>query len=280
MSAKHPETPTPLAEISQGPSAFEQFLDNNQKNLIILTVLLVIGAGALVVFRGIEKSSQQSAGAALNKAADLPALQAVIQDHAGTRAAGSAMVLLAESQWSEGQQDAAIKTLRDFISSNPGHAALPTAQASLGAKLMAQGKSADASTVFQQIVDDPNARFIAPYALISLGDIAQAAGDLDKAQVSYIRAKTDFPDSSFASTANERISSLRAVLPVEVEPPPAPAPEVESSAPTLVPIPAPAPEAVPEAAPVETPAPDASAEDATAEGTEETELETPPASDP
>lgn len=283
MSAKHPETPTPLAEISQGPSAFEQFLDNNQKNLIILTVLLVIGAGALVVYRGIEKSSQESAGAALNKATDLASLQAVIQEHAGTRAVGSAMVLLAERQWSDGQQDAAITTLRDFISSNADHAALPSAQASLGAKLMAQGKSAEASAVFQQIVDDPKARFIAPYALISLGDIAQAAGDPDKAQVSYIRAKTDFPDSSFASTANERIASLRAVPPVEVEPPPAPTPEVESSAPTLVPIPTPAPEAAPEAPSAETPAPEASAaetQESATEGTEESQLETPPSPEP
>jgi predicted negative regulator of RcsB-dependent stress response len=283
MSTQNPETPTPLAEISQGPSAFEQFLDNNQKNLIILTVLLVIGAGALVVYRGIEKSSQQSAGAALNKASDLPALQAVIQEHAGTQAAGSAMVLLAESQWSDGQQDAAIKTLRDFISSNADHAALPTAQASLGAKLMAQGKAADATAVFQQIVDNPKARFIAPYALISLGDIAQAAGDPDKAQLSYIRAKTDFPDSSFASTANERIASLRAMPPVEVEPPPAAAPEVESSAPTVVPVPTPAPETTPDAAPAETPAPETSAAEtpeASSEGSEETQIETPPTPEP
>lgn len=279
MSAEHPESPTPLAEISQGPSAFEQFLDNNQKNLIILTVLLVIGAGALVVFRGIEKGSQESAGAALNKAADLPSLQAVIQEHSGTRAAGSAMVLLAENQWNEGQQDAAINTLRNFINSNPDHAALSTAQASLGAKLMAQGKSADASAVFQQIIDDPKARFIAPYALISLGDIAQAAGDPEKAELSYNRAKTDFPDSSFASTATGRIASLRAAPPVEVEAPPAPAPDAQSAAPALVPVPTPAPEA----APLESAAPDANAaqtQETAPEGNKEAESETPLAPEP
>jgi len=221
MAADLPESPTPLAEISQGPSAFEQFLDNNQKTLVILTILLALGAAAFVVYRGIEKSRQQTAGAELNKATDLAALQAVVKDHAGTQAAGSATVLLADRQWSDGQQDAAITTLRDFVAANSGHPASATARASLGAKLMAQGKAADATAVFEEIVGDPAARFIAPYALISLGDIAKAAGDLEKAESSYTRVKKDFPESSFADTANKRIASLKAKPPVEVEPPPA-----------------------------------------------------------
>lgn len=231
MAADLPESPTPLAEISQGPSAFEQFLDNNQKNLVILTILLVIGAAALVVYRGIEKSRQETAGADLNKAADLAALQAVVKNHADTHAANSAMILLADRQWSEGQQDAAITTLRDFIAANPEHPAFSTARASLGSKLMAQGKAADATAVFQEIADDPKARFIAPYALISLGDLAKAAGDLEKAESSYSRVKKDFPESSFAETANKRIATLKAKPPVEVEPPPAPAPEAAAPAP-------------------------------------------------
>ncbi len=238
MAADLPESsPTPLAEISQGPSAFEQFLDRNQKNLIILTILLVIGAAALVVYRGIEKSRQETAGADLNKAADLAALQAVVKDHADTHAASSAKILLADRQWSDGQQDAAITTLRDFIAANSDHPAFASARASLGSKLMVQGKAADATAVFQEIADDPKARFIAPYALISLGDISKAAGDLEKAESSYSRVKKDFPESSFADTANKRIAALKAKPPVEVEPPPAPAPAPKADAPSLTPAP-------------------------------------------
>jgi predicted negative regulator of RcsB-dependent stress response len=231
MAADHPESPTPLAEISQGPSAFEQFLDNNQKNLVIFAVLVAIGAAAVVVYRGVEKGRQESAGAGLSKATDLAAYQSVVQDHAGTQAASSAMILLAERQWEEGQQDIAIATLRDFIAANASHPAYPSARASLGSKLMAQGKAAEATTVFQEIADDPKARFIAPYALISLGDIAKVAGDLEKAEASYSRVKKDFPESSFADTANRRIAILRAKPPVEVEPLPAPATEEAALAP-------------------------------------------------
>ncbi len=247
MPADLPDSPSPLAEISQGPSAFEQFLDKNQKNLIVFAILLALAAVALVVYRGVEKSRQQTAGAALAKADDLAALQAVVKEHAGTQAASSATVLLAERQWDAGQQDAAIASLRDFIASSPDHAATPAAQASLGAKLMAQGKSAEAVTRFQQLIDDPKAHYIAPYAMICLGDLAKAAGDLERAESHYNRVKTDFPESTFASTAGKRGASLRAKPPVEVEPPP-PAPPQATVTPSAPPTPAPAPPAV-EAAP-------------------------------
>ena len=164
MSADRQEPPVPLAEISQGPNAFEEFLDRNQKNIIILAILLVIATAALVIYRGIEKSSQDTAGVALNKADDLATLQAVISEHPDTNAALSAKVLLADRQWTDGQQDAAIETLRAFVAASPDHPAYPAAKASLGSKLMIKGKSEDASRIFQELVDEPKARYVAPVA--------------------------------------------------------------------------------------------------------------------
>lgn len=223
MPADLPDSSAPLAEISQGPSAFELFLDRNQKNIVILAILLAIGGAAFVVYRGIEKSRQETAGAALNKAEDLAALQAVVTEHAETNAGRTAMILLADRQWNEGQQDAAIETLRKFVSGNAGHPALPSAKASLGSKLMAQGKAPEAATVFQELVDDPDARFIAPFALISLGDISKTGGDLEKAESFYNRVKSEFSESSFVETAGKRIANLKAKPPVEIAAPPKPA---------------------------------------------------------
>lgn len=265
MSADLSNSPVPLAEISQGPNAFEQFLDRNQKNLIILAILLAIGTAALVVYRGIEQSRQETAGAALSNAEDLAALQAVITEHADTTAAHSAMILLADRQWTAGQQDAAIDTLRKFIAANPEHPARPTAQASLGAKLMLQGKAAEAAPIFQAIVDDPQAGFIAPYALICLGDMAKTTGDLDKAAAAYNRVKTDFPESGFAETAKKRAVTLKTKPPVEIEPPPAPktdappaatpAPTAATPAPVVTPAPAPVPAVPADQPPAPSPAP-------------------------
>ncbi len=244
MAADLPQPPTPLAEISQGPGAFERFLDRNQALLIALTILLVIAAAALVVYRGINQSREETAGAALVKAADPASLQAVIEEHAATPAAASAMVLLADMHWSEGRQDDAITTLREFIATRPGHPAMASAQASLGSKLMAQGKAADAAQVFQQIADDPQARFLAPFALISLGDIARTGGDPEKAATFYNKVKTEHPESGFTQTATSRIATLKAKPPVEVEPaPPAPAADASAPAATTAQPEAPAPPA-------------------------------------
>ncbi len=233
MSADLKETSVPLAEISQAPNAFEAFLDRNQKGVAALAVLLVIGAIAAVIYRGIETSRQESAGAALTKAEDLATYQAVVDGNQGTAAAGSAMVLLANSQWTANKQDDSIATLRKFCASFPEHPARPSAMASLGTKLMAQGKSGDAVKILEEVVADPAAKFIAPFALISLGDIAEATGDLEKAGVSYAKVKGDFPESSFSETAVRRIATLKAKPPVEIEPPPAPpTPPTPPAAPT------------------------------------------------
>ena len=67
MSADLKNAPVPLAEISQGPNAFEEFLDRNQKNLVVLAIALALGAAGLVIYRGIEKSGQQTAGNVIQK---------------------------------------------------------------------------------------------------------------------------------------------------------------------------------------------------------------------
>lgn len=265
MSETLRETSAPLGEIVQGPNKFEQFLDRNQKGLAILAVLLVLAALGLVIQRGIETSHQESAGAELVKADNLAGYQTLVDSNRDTVAGGSAMVLLADRQWADNKRDESIATLEKFIASSPDHAAIPSAKASLGAKLLAQGKTGEATKVFEGIIGSADAKFIAPYALLSLGDIALAAGDTTKAKESYAKITDDFPDSPFGQTANQRISSLTAKPPVEIDAPP-----VAPLAPTVPPAPGAAPmEDVPPVSfpltpnaavpPVETPVPESPA---------------------
>lgn len=240
MSADLKETAVPLAEISQGPNAFEAFLDRNQKGLVALAAALAIGAVGVVVYRGIAQSAQESAGAALTKSDSAAAYQAVVDEHADTAAAGSALVLLANSQWDANEKDKAVASLRKFISTYPSHPALPSAKANLGSKLLAQGKTGDATKVFEELVSAPEAKYIAPFALVALGDIAKAAGDLTKAEESYKKVQSDFPDSSFSQTASQRLLVIKAKPPVEIEAPAAPvtpSPAGAGAPPSLTPPP-------------------------------------------
>lgn len=225
MAEDSSDTPRPLAEISHGPSAFEAFLDRNQKGMIVLGIALVAATAGWIVVQGIKDSAEKSAGAVLSKAEDLPALQDMVKNHPDTAAAGSAQLAIAAKQWDAGDQDASIETLRSFISSNAGHPAVASARASLASRLMQQGKNDEAASLFREIADAPETKFIAPYALISLGDIAKADGKLDEAEQSYKRVQDGFSGSPFADLAGQHLRMLRFKPPVEIEPPPAPEPK-------------------------------------------------------
>lgn len=217
-------TPVPIAEISQGPSAFEQFLDKNQKNLIAAAITVAVGVCAWVVYSGVKQGAETSAGNDLMAANDLASLQKVIADHSGSKASVSAMLLLADKQWAEGQQPAAIETLEKLIAANPNHAATETAIASLAAKFMATGKTAEANTQLNKIING-DSDSMKPFAYLSLGDLAAASGDNKTAKDYYERISTLFPTSGFVTTATTRISDLNTKAPTEIAPPPAPAPQ-------------------------------------------------------
>jgi predicted negative regulator of RcsB-dependent stress response len=214
------DTPRPIAEISQAPNALEQFLDRNQRNLIIFSILVVIGVCAYIVHNHIKDAAEKDAGTALLNANDITALVSAAKSHSGTAAGATASLLLADKQWNDGQQDAAIETLRSFIAANPSHPGKPTAQASLGARLMFQGKSAEAQSALQSVVDNPEARFLAPYALTLLGDMAKNAGDLTKAESLYKQASKEYAGNYFAQQAGKHLEMLKTKAPVEIPAPP------------------------------------------------------------
>ena len=222
MSTDLKNSPVPLAEISQGPNAFEDFLDRNQKNLVVFALLIALAGVAFVVYRGIHKSNEETAGLALVKSKDAASLQKLVDEFPKTTAAGSALLLLGNKQWDDSQQDAGIATLQKLITEHPTHPTLPAAQASLASKLMTQGKTAEASKLFETLSKNPAASYLAPFALISLGDLAKAGGDLTNAEDYYSQVKSKFPDSPFAQSSASRMADLRAKAPAEIEPPPAP----------------------------------------------------------
>jgi predicted negative regulator of RcsB-dependent stress response len=222
----------PLAEISHGPSAFEIFLDRHHKSLIILLILLILGVAGFVIYQGIEEGTRVTAGNSLYRAVDADSLQKVISEYPKTPAGATARILLAEKQWSDGQQEAAVETLKSFLAESPGHPGIPSAKAALAAKLMAQGKAAEAASAFEELVDDPASAYLAPYALLSLGDMALAGGDKDKAKSFYERAQSDFSSSGFGQKITQRIAALHATIPVEIDPPPAP-PEPKPATPSF-----------------------------------------------
>jgi predicted negative regulator of RcsB-dependent stress response len=222
MAASTKEAPQPFAEIPAGPSAFEAFLDKNQKLITLVGIALALGGGGYLVSRSIKSSQNEAAAVQLYSADSLNKLQDVISQNSSAPAAGSAEVLLADEQWKAGQQDAAVDTLRKFISSQPEHPAVPIARISLAIRLAQQGKNDEASQLFQQASTDENGKYLTAYALVSLGDLAKASGKPDEAEKFYKQAETS-KLSPFAQLATQHLEMLKFKMPTEIEAPPAPA---------------------------------------------------------
>lgn len=221
MAETKGESSSPIGEISHGPSAFEQFLDKNQKLLILVAILIAVATAGWVVQRGVREGVETAAGAALVDADDVAALQSLIEEHDGTPAAVSAGLLLADRQWDDGQQDAALATLNGLINNHPDHPAAGPAQARLGSRLAQQGKYDEAKPVLQALTQGSGADYLAPYALLTLAQIAKAEGDLERAG-ELLEQSANYPNNFFSQATNNQRRFLDFEMPEEIDPPPLP----------------------------------------------------------
>lgn len=238
-----------IAEIDHGPSKLDQFLDKHTSKLIIAAILIALGLVAYVIKSGIDKGKAQEAGAALISANTTDELKGVITKWSGSKAAASAMPLLASSQW-EKDKGASLATLEKFTLENPKHPAIASAKVSLGIKLFNQGKKAEAIDTLTEAAENDSTSYIAPLAAITLGDIAKEDGDTTGATTWYEKAKekTAEEGNAFAQIAEERLITVNAAAPKKIQPvkatsptPPTPANQIASPAIPPVPVTPPAP---------------------------------------
>ncbi|MFT4177511.1 MAG: tetratricopeptide repeat protein [Luteolibacter sp.] len=216
----HPTTTVTPSYPDSNP--LEPTMEKSQKGLLAIALILILAAGGYGIYRTVAEGKAKAAGEALTSATTPEALAAVTTDHPGTPAAGSAYVLLADSQWDENKKDDAIATLKKFLSTQPEHPLVPTAQANLAGKLAELGKADEATALFEKVADNASAASIAPYALLSLGDLAKSANQPEKAEAFYQRILKDFPSSPFNNDAHSRLQLLRAKPPVEIDAPATP----------------------------------------------------------
>ena len=229
------ESPTPFAEIDHGPSKLDLFLDAHQKKLIATAILLAIGVIAYVIYSGIAKGEAEDAGAALLTAEKPEAYQEVIDKWSTSKAAASAMPLMADTQ-GEKSPEKAIETLKSFIDNHSDHPTVDTAKVNLALRLLEQGKTSEAKEILTDVADNESDSYIAPLAFISLGDIAKAEGKKDEAKTWYEKATEDptAQGNTYADAATNRLALVNALPPKKVKPA-APAPVVAPKAATPVP---------------------------------------------
>ena len=288
---KPEQGPSPIGEISQEPSAFEAFLDANQKRLLIIGILAVLSLIGYVIVTGLQKRARQDAAAAVAAGRTVPDYEALSKAYDGEVAGGTALLLKAQLLWSDQQQQEAITAVKDFISKYPEHPSFGDAHTTLGSYLQQVDQLEAAKEAFTTSAETKSAT--SSIALLSLGDIALQAGESQKAKEYYDRIITDYENThpQVKGFAQERIkligvkppvdkapelpktitppgagnlpANFPGFKPVQPSPTPTPTPTTPTPTPTTLPVTPPAPEPAATTAP-ET-APEAETDGATTE---------------
>lgn len=227
MSQKSASTPPdgpnpgdsgPIGEISQEPSAFESFLDANQKKLIIVCILGILGLVAYVIYDGVRKMNKVEAAGVVSAANTVPEYDAAAEKYKDTNAGASALIFKAEQQWRDQQQQEAVATLEKVIADYPDYPVLASAKTALGSYFQQLGNLEKAKSVFQEAADLKGST--SSLALLSLGDIALQEEKFDEAKKIYNSVIADYGNShpQVKTMAEQRLKLVGVAPPVIAEP--------------------------------------------------------------
>ena len=181
MSDTELQSPLAIGEIEQGPSKFDQFLERNQKALLAGGVALVVLVAGVIVFKGIEQNKQQAAGAQLIGASEGAQYATVVEDYAGTSAAGSALLILSDKQWDEGKLTESVESLKSFLKDYEGHPSYSLALVKIGTRFTANEQNELADEYFRKAIATDDVT-VAPLAQLLLADTKMEQGDMEAAQ--------------------------------------------------------------------------------------------------
>ena len=247
------ETPSPIGEISQEPSAFESFLDANQKKLVLVGILVIFILIGYVIYDGLKNMAIRDEAATVAAAKTVPQYEEVSQELEGKTAGGSALLLKTQLLWNDQQQQEALTTLGNFISKYPEHPAIGSAHARLGSYLQQLGEIEKAKEAYNEAVETESAT--SSLALLALGDLAREAGQNKEARTFYDRIITEYETSHFQvkGLARERIKLIGVASPSEKAPEP-PKPTLGGPNAVTPPVSLPKPDAPePESTPAQSP---------------------------
>lgn len=238
--------PTPFAEIEMGPSKFEVFMDQHQKKLIGLAILLLFGVLALVTQQTLKQQEREDAGSATLTAAEPEDLEKVISTYQNTDSATTATLLLANKKAEENPAQS-IEDLKAFVAANDEHPAYPTALTSLGQRQLEAGDVEQAKATLLEVTQlDDTANHIKPVAYVTLGDIEKQNGNTEAAKAHYEQAKTYQLELQFGVNLGDiKLTTLGVDPPKAVDPKPPEQPaETAPGALPISPIPVTNPEQI------------------------------------
>lgn len=241
-----PEEIKAIGEIEIGPAKHEVFLNKHYKKLIVGGIVFLLAASGAICYATFRQQEEERASAAVVEAMKLDApgkavspdnydsamLAAVQSDMKETHAASTAALMEGLSKLStEEGRSAGLARLEEIAEQSPNELLRARAHAALAAHYMSADEGEKAVAHWKAVAGLP-ANPYSVIALISLGDLAGNAGDVESARSYYKQAEFQHPTSPLTRSG---IAELRSML-LEVDAPKPLAP-VRAAAPVEAPNP-------------------------------------------
>lgn len=236
LPASDPNKPNP-APATPAPQEFDllAFWIQYQRliiRIVIVALIAVAGWGAWLFMDYRKRASSEEALANAKTAADY---RKASEEWAGTPAAGTAIIRLAEELRKEGKAAEAAQALKDFLAKYPTHPMRTPAANALAASLEAAGKYEEALTAYQQFGAQNGRSAFAPLAVIGQARVLIALNRTEEAQKALESVEQKFPGNPFVDDARTLLDDIKNAAGRKTGGSPRPTP-----APTPAPAPPPA----------------------------------------
>jgi len=236
-----------------------------QKQLAAGLIVVLLALAGLAGYRFYQNRRNANAAEALGGAKTEQEYRQVMERYAGTPAAASAYLLLAQQQRNEKKLGESNATLQKFIEKYPEHDLVPTARLAIAANLEAMGKDDDALAIYQQVATKDGNTYSGPLAMISQVPILKAKNRtadalriceemLTKYRMPGQQSETGVADTRMETVwVGEAMRQLRSLKPPEQPKPPTLAPGANAAPPPMIAAPSIAPAVPPPPAGAPTP---------------------------
>lgn len=131
----------------------------------------------------------------------------------GTRSGDEAAVLLAQVRLLQGQTDAAVSSLQEFVAGRHPDYVKASAYNLLGAGLENKGDMRGAAEAYRQAAENATMDFLKAAYLMDAGRTAAASGDTAAAKAAYSRILTEFAELDQATEARVRMAEVGGIVP-------------------------------------------------------------------
>jgi predicted negative regulator of RcsB-dependent stress response len=196
-----------------------EWINKNQRTLIVVAVVVVGSIAAIMYMRvaGARKenfansllSNARAVAASGNAALAITDLSDLVMSYRGTIAAEEGEVLLARLRLSEGQSEAAVQALQNYIARGPSDQFRAAAYGLLGGALEQTANFADAAEAYETAAAEAWYDFLSAQYLLDAGRALVEAGDSSRAIATYQRILDDLSETDMAMEARLRLGELQ-----------------------------------------------------------------------